>query len=64
MWQTAELGAVDLGGGGTVAQYIAKLNVDVVDVGVPVLCMHAPYEIVAKVDIYMAYKAFSAFFEA
>ncbi len=61
VWQTGELGRVDLGGGGTVAAYIANLNVDVVDVGVPVLSMHAPYEVVAKLDIYMTYKAFEAF---
>ena len=61
IWQTGELGKVDLGGGGTVAAYIANLNVDVIDVGVPVLSMHAPYEIVSKIDTYMAYKAFNAF---
>ena len=42
--------------------YIANLDVDVIDVGVPVLSMHAPYEIVAKIDVYMAYKAFTTFF--
>ncbi|SDB15021.1 Aspartyl aminopeptidase [Ruminococcaceae bacterium FB2012] len=62
LWQTGELGKVDLGGGGTVAQFIANLDMDVIDVGVPVLCMHAPFEITAKLDIYMAYKAFSVFF--
>ena len=62
IWQTSELGRVDLGGGGTVAAYIANLGIDVVDVGVPVLCMHAPYEVTAKLDVYMAYKAFAAFF--
>ncbi len=62
IWQTGELGKVDEGGGGTVAAYIANLNVDVIDVGVPVLCMHGPYEITSKVDVYMAYKAFSVFF--
>ena len=61
VWQTGELGRVDLGGGGTVAAYIANLNVDVVDVGVPVLSMHAPYEVVSKMDVYMTYKAFSTF---
>ena len=61
VWQTGELGKVDLGGGGTVAAYIANLNVDTVDVGVPVLCMHAPFEIVAKMDVYQTYKAFSVF---
>ena len=62
IWQIAELGKVDAGGGGTVAMYIANLDVDVIDVGVPVLSMHAPYEIVAKIDVYMAYKAFTTFF--
>lgn len=61
-WQTGELGKVDEGGGGTVAKYIAHLNVDVVDLGVPVLSMHAPFEVVSKTDVYMAYKAFLAFF--
>lgn len=61
IWQTGELGRVDLGGGGTVAAYIANLDVDTIDVGVPVLCMHAPYEIVSKIDVYMTYKAFYAF---
>lgn len=61
IWQTGELGKVDEGGGGTVAAYIANLNVDTIDLGVPVLSMHAPYEIVSKVDTYMAYKAFAVF---
>ena len=63
-WQTGELGKVDLGGGGTVAKYIANLNVDVIDVGVPVLSMHSPYEIVAKLDVYSAYRAFTEFFSS
>ena len=62
LWQSGELGKVDGGGGGTVAMYIANLDVDVIDVGVPVLSMHAPYEIVSKIDVYMAYKAFTTFF--
>ena len=62
LWQTGELGKVDAGGGGTVAMYIANMDVDTIDVGVPVLSMHSPYEIVAKVDVYMAYKAFLTFF--
>jgi aspartyl aminopeptidase len=61
IWQTGELGKVDEGGGGTVAQYVANLDVDVVDVGVAVLSMHAPFEVVSKLDVYMAYKAFKAF---
>ena len=62
-WQTGELGKVDEGGGGTVAKYVANLGVEVVDVGVPVLSMHAPFEVVAKLDVYMAYKGFKAFIE-
>lgn len=63
VWQTGELGKVDCGGGGTVAAYIANLNIDTIDVGVPVLSMHAPFEVTAKNDIYMAYKAFTAFYK-
>ncbi len=63
LWQTGELGKVDAGGGGTVAMYVANLDVDTIDVGVPVLSMHAPYEIVSKIDVYSAYKAFLTFFE-
>lgn len=63
LWQTGELGKVDAGGGGTVALYIANLNVDVIDVGVPVLSMHAPFEVVSKLDVYMAYRAFRAFYK-
>ena len=62
LWQSGELGKVDGGGGGTVAMYVANLDVDTIDVGVPVLSMHAPYEIVSKIDVYMAYKAFLTFF--
>ena len=61
IWQTAELGKVDVGGGGTVAMYIANHNIETVDLGVPVISMHAPYEVVSKADIYSAYEAFCAF---
>ena len=61
IWQTTELGRVDLGGGGTVAAYIGNMDMEVVDVGVPVLCMHSPFEVTSKLDVYMAYKGFSAF---
>ena len=61
IWQTGELGKVDIGGGGTVAAYIANLDVNTIDVGVPVLSMHAPFEITAKTDIWAAYRAFAAF---
>ena len=63
-WQTAELGKVDIGGGGTVAMYIANLNIDTVDLGVSVISMHAPYEVVSKADLYALYRAFAAFCNA
>ena len=61
IWQTAELGKVEQGGGGTVAMYIANTNIEVVDLGVPVMSMHAPIELISKVDLYETHKAFSAF---
>ena len=64
IWQIGELGKVDQGGGGTVALDISRLNADVIDVGVPVLSMHSPFEVVSKLDVYMAYKAFKAYFLA
>ena len=64
LWQSGELGKVDVGGGGTVAKFIAELNVDTVDLGVPVLSMHSPFEIVSKIDVYSTYRAFKAFAEA
>lgn len=60
-WQTGELGRVDLGGGGTVAMYIANMGVDVVDLGVPVLSMHAPFEVVSKFDVYETYRTMLEF---
>ncbi len=63
IWQTGELGKVDQGGGGTIAQYVANLNMEVIDCGVPVLSMHSPFEIVAKSDVYMAYRAYKAFYK-
>lgn len=60
-WQTGELGKVDLGGGGTVAMFIANMGVDVIDLGVPVLSMHAPFETTSKFDIYMCYRAMYEF---
>ncbi len=62
-WQAGELGAVDVGGGGTVALYVAGLDVDVVDLGVPILSMHSPFELASKLDIYNAYRAFCAFYK-
>ncbi len=61
LWQSGELGKVDTGGGGTIAKYVANLNMDVVDIGVPVLSMHAPFEVISKIDLYMTYKAVYAF---
>ena len=60
-WQIGELGAVDVGGGGTVALFVAGMDVDVVDMGVPILSMHAPFELASKLDIYNTYLAFAAF---
>ena len=62
VWQTCELGKVDVGGGGTVAKYMANHNIDTIDIGVGVLSMHAPYEVISKVDLYEAYRAFYAFY--
>ena len=62
-WQTGELGAVDVGGGGTIAQSVAMMDVDVVDLGVPILSMHAPFELASKLDVYNTYKAFCAFYK-
>lgn len=62
LWQTGELGKVDGGGGGTIAKYVANLNVDVVDLGVPVLSMHAPMEVVSKLDVYETYRALYEFY--
>lgn len=61
VWQTGELGKVDQGGGGTIAYILANAGAEVVDCGVPVLSMHAPYEVISKVDLYMAYKGYKAF---
>lgn len=63
VWQTGELGKVDQGGGGTIAYIIANYGAQVIDCGTPVLSMHAPYEIVSKVDAYMTYKAYSTFYK-
>ena len=60
-YQIAELGKVDIGGGGTIAYIIANKGADVIDCGVPVLSMHAPYEVTSKFDIYSAYKTYKAF---
>ena len=64
IWQIAELGKVDAGGGGTVAMYMANRNITTIDAGVPVLSMHAPFEVVSKLDCYETYKAMKAVYEA
>lgn len=63
IWQTGELGKVDIGGGGTVALYISALGIDTVDLGVPVLSMHAPFETVSKLDVYMTFRTMYEFFK-
>ena len=63
MYQVSELGKVDTGGGGTIAYILANKGVDVIDCGVPVLSMHAPYEVTSKFDVYEAYRAYSAFWK-
>ncbi len=63
VWQMAELGKVDQGGGGTVAVYMARRNISTIDAGVPVLSMHAPFEVVSKFDCYMTYKGVKAVYE-
>ena len=63
-WQTSELGKVDVGGGGTIAWLCAKYAMNVIDCGVPVLSMHAPWEIISKVDLYEAYRCYCAFLKA
>ncbi len=60
-WQTSELGKVDAGGGGTIAYICAKYCMSVVDCGVPVLSMHAPYEVISKIDLWQAYRGYCAF---
>lgn len=63
VWQSGELGKVDAGGGGTIAQFIARYGMDVLDCGVALLGMHSPFEVAHKADIYMCYKAYLAFYE-
>ena len=64
VWHTCELGKVDQGGGGTVAGFMARRNIETVDIGVPVLSMHAPFEVISKFDLYMFQKACAAFYQA
>lgn len=63
LWQAGQLGRVDMGGGGTVAKYMANRGIETVDSGVAVLSMHSPFELISKLDLYMAYKGFAAFYE-
>ncbi len=63
VWQMAELGKVDRGGGGTIAKFMARRNIDTVDLGTPILSMHAPFETVSKLDAYMTYKAVLSVFQ-
>ena len=63
-YQTAELGKVDVGGGGTIAYIMALYGMEVVDCGMAVLSMHAPWEVTSKSDLYEGYKAYKAFIKA
>jgi len=63
-WQVGELGKVDIGGGGTIAADISVHNLDTVDMGVPVLSMHSPFEVTSKTDVYLLYKAILAFYNS
>ena len=62
-WQTGELGKIDAGGGGTISAYMAKYGLSVMDAGVPVWSMHAPYEVISKIDLYYTYLAYKTFIE-
>ena len=62
-WQIGELGAVDVVGGGTIAKFVASMNIDVVDLGVPILSMHAPFELASKLDVLNTYRAFKSFYK-
>ena len=62
-WQAGELGKVDEGGGGTIAKYVAHMDVDTVDLGVPILSMHSPFELASKLDVWNTYRAFKAFYQ-
>mgnify|MGYP000855458748 CR=1 FL=1 len=64
VWQSCELGKVDVGGGGTISHYMARYGMDVIDCGVGLFSMHAPWEVAGKLDIYMAWKGYKAFLES
>ncbi len=61
-WQAGEMGKVDEGGGGTIARFVARMDIETVDLGVPILSMHAPFELASKLDVLSAYKAFKVFY--
>ena len=63
-WQAGEMGRLDLGGGGTVARFVASHNIEVLDMGVPLLSMHSPFEVTSKLDVYAAYRAYYEFYKA
>jgi aspartyl aminopeptidase len=62
-WQFGELGKVDKGGGGTIALHAARLGIEVLDCGIPVLSMHSPFEVISKVDLFTCYRGYRAFLE-
>jgi aspartyl aminopeptidase len=64
IWQTGEIGKVDEGGGGTIAKHLAEYGMDIIDCGPPILSMHSPFELISKVDLYMTFCAYRAFFES
>jgi len=64
LWQTGGLGKVDLGGGGTIAMFLSRYNMDVIDAGPAILSMHSPFEITSKVDILACFEAYSAFLQS
>ena len=62
-YHSSELGKVDKSGGGTIALTLANRGMEVLDCGVPILCMHSPYEVCSKYDVYQAYRAYEAFYK-
>jgi len=63
-WQPSELGKIEQGGGGTVATFFARLNIQTIDCGTGVISMHAPFEVTSKADVYSTYNAYKAFYSA
>jgi aspartyl aminopeptidase len=62
-WQFGNLGKVDKGGGGTIALHFARLGIEVLDCGIPVLAMHSPFEVISKIDLWTTYKGYLAFLQ-